>query len=207
MPLYIFGPFNSGTNILQNLFKEFLQERSHQDVWKHSLDFKKLSLVCQNQDNKIICMYKSIYNWIYSIKKASYDIEFKSEYNIELHGIPFNNIIELYNSYYNTYKLLLNKYNNIIFIDYYKLIDRNGYQYLEQKLLKLKIKIPNLALFNKIMNCPSKNHGNCISNNLEALRIKNLNYITIKNEIEQNKYLYQSLNTELYNYFENDFKD
>ena len=48
--------------------------------------------------------------------------------------MQYENIIAIYNSYYNNYKYLIKKYENVICIDYYKLLDVNTVkQYINNK--------------------------------------------------------------------------
>ena len=73
-------------------------------------------------------MYKNVYNWLYSIKKAQYTLQGdKLCSTVELRGKIFPNAVELYNFYYINYISLLNKFNNIVFLDYHKLLKDNSY--------------------------------------------------------------------------------
>lgn len=120
-------------------------------------------------------MYKPIYHWIESIKKHPYDIKWNKDIYIKCtfkDKTEYKNIVELYNSYYLTYKYLIEKYNNVIWIDYYKLLDKeNVKKYIEDKLSSFNIKI-NENNINDILNKPSKIHGNLVNNSEEALKKK-----------------------------------
>lgn len=178
----IAGPLNSGTNIIEKILEKcYGLDVIHKDV-KHTL--RKPTLVYRQQINPnltYIIMYKNIYNWIASIQKYTYDIKFydlKSggsvldAKNIRYRQENFSNIIEIYNKYYSTYMSMYNDHKyNMIFIDYYRLINgKDGEYYLLRKLHDLDTHIQkNEDEFIKILNEPSKIHGHSVMNFTEAL--------------------------------------
>ena len=135
--------------------------------------------IINNKNTLFICMYKPINHWIESIKKSLYnitwnkDIYSKCTFKDKSKNIfEYKNIVELYNSYYLTYKYLIEKYNNVIWIDYYKLLDKeNVKKYIKDKLSSFNIKDKENNI-NDILNKPSKIHGNPVNNSEEALKKK-----------------------------------
>lgn len=61
------------------------------------------------------------------MKKFSYNIKWNNNITSPCTFKKCNtkNIIAIYNGYYNNYKYLIKKYENVICIDYYKLLDVN----------------------------------------------------------------------------------
>jgi hypothetical protein len=194
--IQILGPQNSGTNLIKNLLTNNLNKQIKVDdgkfIWKHTLCITKLhDIINSNKSKLFICMYRPIIYWINSIKKMSYEIEWDG--NIQHHckfmNITYENIVELYNKFYINYIELLEKYNNIIFVDYYKIIDEdNTYNYLSSKLNSFGLKISSQTVLYKILNTPSKNHGFPVKNAKEANenKIKFDNNINEINNIEIN---------------------
>jgi hypothetical protein len=135
-------------------------------------------------------MYKPIYHWIESTKKHSYDIKWNKDIYSKCNfccskGDPgeYKNIVEVYNRYYLTYKYLIEKYNNVIWIDYYKLLDKkNVKKYLDDNLSPFNIKDKENDI-NYILNKPSKSHGKPVNNSEEALNKK----IIINNKYKNSK--------------------
>lgn len=70
------------------------------------------------------------------MKKHSYNIKWNNNITCPcaFKEMQYENIIAIYNSYYNNYKYLIKKYENVICIDYYKLLDVNTVkQYINNK--------------------------------------------------------------------------
>lgn len=196
--IYIFGPFNTGNNLLINILKENNFNINY-IIDKHTLDPDIIKNVCESSNHYIIFLYKPIYNWLASIKKAPYFIEFQNDHKITLWKYQFNNIIELYNYYYSMYQnflILFPEYT--IYLNYYNLLDEfNGYEYLNQKLQKFSIHIEK-NIYVSCLSRPSKNHGQSVSNAMEALFKKNESERMMK---EEYKHLSSSMNDALYSFF------
>lgn len=138
--IIIIGPFNSGTNLIENLLinncyhenKNLISVVKNNTIyWKHTLNMKLLETIC-DENTLIIIMYKEIYNWIASAQISKYWFNFnkindKIQFNVDKNAsviekkfhqnCSFDNIIEVYNSYYNAYKNLKNQCNLINYID------------------------------------------------------------------------------------------
>lgn len=94
---------------------------------------------------------------------------------------------------------------NIVFVDYYKLINNETcFDYLNQKLLPLGIKIKNREKMMKELNKPAKNHGICIQNSNLALKNYMSNQELVKQFVIQNTNLNRNINTKVIKYFENE---
>ena len=117
--IYIFGPFNSGTNLVSNIIDKcqcinkitllpIVNNTDNDDsniknknknnnnnngriiIWKHTINVSNIKKILADKNNIVIFMYKNIYNWIYSINKTPYDITFK---NIDKHEKLNNNVV------------------------------------------------------------------------------------------------------------------
>jgi hypothetical protein len=179
--VHVIGPYNTGTNLLFNIInnsecidliqnKSISIEHQHRPFGKHTLDIKIIENYLNNPDNLLIIMYKNVNNWLYSIKKARYDIKYtKLYFPVELDNKKFPNMIELYNFYYINYMSLLEKYPNAIFLDYKMVINKStSYDYINNKLSKINLFINLKDKFNKILMTPAKNHGKPVENVIEA---------------------------------------
>ena len=178
---HLLGPFNSGTNLISRILEKIdnysigLDGQSHID--KHTIDFEKLNnIISNNQDILFIVCYRSFYTLYHSMIKSQYFIK---EWNKNIDGSlilydkKFKNLLDLYNFYYLNYIHLLNKYNNIIFIDYYKLCDINkSYNYINDKLKKFEIKLYDKEIYINILNNKAKKHGSSVNNINEAINKK-----------------------------------
>ena len=214
----ILGPFNSGTNLTAKLlFNNCLKKNkiikindNLQNIWKHDYRIENIEkVVKQNPTVLFICCYRSLNTWLESIKKHSYDIEWndnniyssvvfkKQKYDNSISCKKFNNIIEIYNKYYLTYKKIIEKYNNVIFIDYYKLIDKeHTFNYISKKLNTFSIKIIDKNKLYQVLNEPAKDHGKSVTNFNEAIKKQYNNVLNIKKE---------NINNDIVNFFENDY--
>ena len=149
-------------------------------------------------------MYKPLYNWIYSIQKASYDLKLIENNvfgRVSYRGKIYKNIVEFYNSYYEMY-LKISTRPNVVVINYYKLISVDGLNYLNQKLDKIGFAKLDFNEFNIALNQPAKNHGNSVKNANEALE----RYHRVNEEFKEkvfNSDLVHSLNPNLYTIFDN----
>ena len=225
--LFCIGPFNSGTNLLNNILNNAycINRKSKKIIkileadkinrepnpilkeisLKHVFSEEVLNKYVNIKHIGIVVLYKNIYNWIYSIKKSPYHLVFDTLFTtIDFKGNKFDNIIELYNTYYKMYINIIEKNNNVIFIDYYKLIDdKISFNYINYKLSKFGLCIVSkLKLFQEL-NTPSKNHGDCVSNSKKALENYLMNQKLVKNYIINNTNLIEKVDTNINNFFEN----
>jgi hypothetical protein len=227
--VFFIGPFNSGTNLLQNILSNaetinmntsqnirVFNKRENDSEWINSVHLKHCFL--KNVLNKyihmknmgVIVLYKNVYNWIYSIKKEPYEFKFINNKNklfstLFLGQYKFNNIIQAHNLYYTMYMDIIEKNSNVIFVDYYKLINNEtSFDYLNQKLYPLGIKINNREKMMKELNKPAKNHGLCIQNSNLALQNYVSNQELVKQFVIQNTNLNRNVNTKVIKYFENE---
>ena len=179
--VHVIGPYNTGTNLLFNIInnsecidliqnKSISSEHQHRLFGKHTLDIKIIENYLNNPDNLLIIMYKNVNNWLYSIKKAHYDIKYtKLYFPVELDNKKFPNMIELYNFYYINYMSILEKYPNAIFLDYKMVINKSkSYDYINNKLSKINLFINLKNKFNETLMTPAKNHGTSVKNVIEA---------------------------------------
>jgi hypothetical protein len=224
--VFCIGPFNSGTNLLNNILSNAVKINTNQKIrvfdkpendaeWINSVHLKHCFL--KNVLNKyihvknmgIIVLYKNIYNWIYSIKKEPYEFKFIRNKNklfdtLFLGQYKFDNIIQAHNLYYTIYMDMIQKNSNVIFVDYYKLINNETcFEYLNQKLLPLGIKINNRKKMMREMNKPAKNHGNSIQNSNLALKNYLSNQELVKQFVIKNTNLNHTIHTNVIEYFEN----
>lgn len=225
--LFCIGPFNSGTNLLQNILSNadarntntnqkinVFDKPENDPQWINSVHLKHCFL--KNVLNKyihmknigIIVLYKNVYNWIYSIKKEPYDFKFikkKLFENLLLGPYHFEHIIQAHNLYYTLYMNIIENNSNVIFIDYYKLINNDSsFEYVNKKLSPLGIKINNREKMMKELNKPAKNHGNSIQNSNLALQNYLSNQEMVKQFIIKNTKLNHTIHPKVIQYFENE---
>lgn len=180
--IQLFGPFGSGTNLLVKILIQNINDniKIHSEgqthIWKHTIKKNFLEKCIKNNKNTLfICLYKPLYNWIASMKKHSYDIKWNNNITspCAFKEMQYENIIAIYNSYYNNYKYLIKKYENVICINYYKLLDVNTVkQYINNKLKSFKLALKSNDNIIAILNKPSKCHGKSVKNIKEALLLK-----------------------------------
>lgn len=191
----IFGPFHTGTNLIHNIINEDGTNIIANQDDKHDL------IPRFSNDEVVIIMYKNIYNWIYSINKEAYDMEFDEFTNtISFRGETFQNIIHLYNSYYLTYMDLLTR-KNVIFLDYVKVIDK-GFDYINEKLGNIGLNIQNRDRFTEILGKPSKNHGFSRMNADDALAHYLPNQFIYKNFIHEHTLIAHFIDSDIIQFFE-----
>ena len=177
--IQLFGPFCSGTNLLAKILASNINKNNnihyegHTHIWKHTILYKHLdNCVKKHKKTLFICLYKPLYHWIESMKKTSYTIKWNKDIttSCDFRAIHWKNIIEIYNTYYLNYSKLIEKYNNVICINYYKLLDINTVkQYINSKLNPFKLHLKSNDTIGIILNKPSKTHGNSVKNVREAL--------------------------------------
>lgn len=170
----------------------------------NSLTSSRCEDYLRNKDNLLIIMYKNVYNWLYSIKKANYEIKYTKLFlPVELFNKKFSNMIELYNFYYINYMSILERYPNVIFLDYKKVIDTNtSYDYINQKLSKINLLIDSNDNFYKILMQPSKNHGNSVKDSQEAHATYFINNQLVYNFLQKYNFK-RSVQHTLIDYYEN----
>jgi hypothetical protein len=217
--VYIIGPFNTGTNLIHNIINNCdcidltnnmpINIYGENDVFnKHTLNISSINDYLKNNNNLLIILYKNIYNWLYSIKKVCYDIKYTELHlPVELFDKQFPNMIELYNYYYTNYMKILNDYNNVVFLDYEKIIEtETSYDYVNTTLSKLNLFISSKPNFDIQLMTPSKSHGNPV----ESAIIAKQNYLfnrdkfknLINNDNEDNNDLKKSINQIIFDFYE-----
>jgi hypothetical protein len=217
--ILIFGPINSGTNLVKNIFdnncKNILTDTIVNRTlfakdWipgvdmKHTIDTNILNNFCKNDNSLIIIMYKNIYNWIYSIKKESYHIDFKSlNKPVKCDNKTYHSVISLYNHTYNLYIDLLKKYPNVIFLDYYKVSNKNtSFDYINNKLFKYNLRLSSNEKFLSCLNKPAKEHGNSVKNSNEVLNTYIPNQKLVKKYLIEYTKIYKFVNHNIIDFFE-----
>lgn len=210
--IQILGPFNSGTNLISKILRSALKERvklhyeGHTLFWKHDINKTKIKdFIENNKDTLFICIYKPVQNWICSIEKQCYTLKLDNDIKgwCTFCNKRYNNIVEIYNIYYNMYMELINTYDRVIFMNYYDFIRKyNARKYISDKLLPYQLNIkPNDDII-KILYQPSKRHGRSVKTAEIALKKRNINYNLInKNEPFRNM-IKTYLNSDIINFFE-----
>ena len=193
---------NTGTNLITKLLSNL---HINEQLFKHTVKMNKLQSIANKPNTLIIIMYKNIFNWLYSIKKESYELNVnKLTDKINFLGNTYQNTIDIYNTYYRNYIQLINIYPNIVWLDYIKLIDiKSGYSYLETKLSPFKLNLINETKFIEILNKPSKSHGNTVKNANEATSKYEPNKVMVKQFLIKKKpKLIKDIDLSIIQYFE-----
>ena len=208
--IQIFGPFCSGTNLITKILKENINEplniqwEGHTHIWKHTISLPHLErCINNNKDTLFICMFKPLYEWIESIRKKKYNIKWSNNIKdpCSLKNLKWKTIIHLYNNYYCNYKYLIEKYDIVIFIEYYKLLDNDTVKtYINKKLAPFTLTIKLNDNINTILNNPAKTHGISVKNAKEALLNKQLINKKLKNTNEK-KFMDKLKNKSIIEYF------
>lgn len=212
--IHVIGPFNTGTNLMHNIIKgcdciDLITNDKihigglHEPFGKHTLVIDDIDNYLSNTNNILIIMYKDVYNWLYSIKKAAYDVKFTKMFlPVELYGKHFSNMIELYNFYYVNYMSFINKYPNVIFLDYEKVIKREtSYDYVNNKLENLNIKIASKPKFYLQLNTKAKSHGHSVKSADDANKVYKYNNQLVRSFINKFPTLASSVNPILLNFY------
>uniref|UniRef100_A0A6C0DF49 Nucleotide-diphospho-sugar transferase domain-containing protein n=1 Tax=viral metagenome TaxID=1070528 RepID=A0A6C0DF49_9ZZZZ len=223
--VFCIGPFNTGTNLLEKILsnsdsintsknEKIKIMNKERDEWIPNVNFKHcfsrdiLNKYIHTPKTGIIILYKNVYNWLYSMKKEHYDIKLVNNKlfdTLVFCNYKFDNIIHLYNLYYTMYMDIIQQNSNVIFVDYYKLINKeSSFEYLNQKLSPLGIKINNRETMMKQLNKPAKTHGKCIQNSNVALQNYLLNQELVKTFVIKNTKLIHTIDTKIIEYFENE---
>jgi hypothetical protein len=209
--IQIYGPFNTGTNLVYKLLTDNISKniKIFNNNWKHTLDSKSLIKCASNKNNLIILMYKNVYNWVGSILKFKYDFEIPNGYNNKCkmkdvnnkNQYYFDNIIDAYNQYYYMYIDLIENNSNVVWIDYYHLINKEtSFQYLSNKLKSFDIKFHSEKLYIEVLGKPAKHHGKSVSSSDEAMN--KYDQINKKYNTECNFLLPSYIDLRIIEYFE-----
>ena len=213
--VHVIGPFNSGTNLLFNIMSKCecvelitnekikIGDSIHDPFDKHTLKINDIENYLKDDKNLLIIMYKEVYNWVFSIKKKSYDLKYTKLYlPVNFRGINFKNVIDVYNYYYINYMKLIKKYKNVVSLDYKKVIDKNtSYNYINHELSKLNITVLSQPNFYIQLNSKSKKHGNPVKNSEEAKNSYNHNQIMVRKFINKIPILKKSINNKLESFY------
>ena len=114
-----------------------------------------------------------------------------------------NTLQQLYNYYYSTYINLINKNKNVIFLDYYKIIDKETcFNYINSKLEKYNLYLESNNKLIETLNKSSKDHGNPVKNSDEALKSYLSNKLLVKKFIIRNTNINKDVNNQIIKYFE-----
>ncbi len=150
-------------------------------------------------------MYKNLYNWLYSIQKSPYDLKFSKLYlEVEFQSRKFPNMIELYNFYYINYLSILNRFNNVVFLDYEKVIDVNSsFDYINSKLQHMNLRIMSNDKFILELSKPAKTHGASVKSATEAKNIYSKNNNIMAQFVKKIPILYKSIKPCIIRHFEN----
>ena len=208
--IQIFGPFCTGTNLITKILKQNINEplniqwEGHTHIWKHTIKLSHLEKCVKIHKNTLfICMYRPLYEWVASIRKKHYDIKWDNHINhlCILRNIRWKTIIHLYNNYYSNYKYLIENYDNVICVNYYKLLDNATVKsYINNKLTPFPLTVKSADNINILLQQPAKKHGKSVKNAKEALLKKKLINNRLKNTNEK-KFMDKVVNTPIIQYF------
>jgi|GEM_PF-4254250 len=131
------GPFNTGTVLMSSFVRRLYtnDQNRHFQYWKHSVPPRFL----QNSDEKtpmdgstrafpgvlFLCMIRSPYFWLTATCRRQYNVQFHVKFfdlserlrsPVYLKGELFNNIVQLWNSYYRRYALYLEEHNSVTYV-------------------------------------------------------------------------------------------
>jgi len=213
----VLGPFNSGTNLLIKMLVDNCIDLEKPDdkvfvcenmlMWKHTLrDYFIKRRAIENRDHVYIVIHKNIYNWLFSVAINPLDISIPKGLfgKAQMQNCDYDNLVHLHNRYYKMYKELLEEFpDQIVAIDYYKLIQKDGLiNYLKPKLEKIRLKfLDEKRALSKLDN-PSKNE-NSVQNSHQALNKYHLVQETMKTTLASFPSVADSIDTNLMDHFEN----
>jgi hypothetical protein len=226
--IIIIGAWNTGTNLIWKIFsnskcinintdKNILIQPQHYKIWKHEPIIQTIrQLIITNPNSIIIIMYRNILNWIASMLKSPYEVNFDNINSVATiqrknnKSICFKNILTLYITYYSNYKKLIQEYSNVIFLNYNRIIDDvdKAFDYINNKLMKYNLTLTSYDNFIATLNKPAKPHGQSVSNYLEARNKKNKEEKHIKKMIFQNYptlKAFLNIANEICQYYENEY--
>lgn len=182
----VLGPQNSGTNLVSNIFS--LQDKTAEDtdgqkrfddeftirnrLWKHEHETSKIQNILREPNRKLICVYRDVYTWIKSMKKAPYETSWDGNLDSPVYNGKYKSILHLYKHLYKNYEILKKRFpNRVFFCSYYELIDnKNGYNYYKSLCKKLGIDIKSRYKYDEILSKPSKRHGYSVLNSSESIK-------------------------------------
>lgn len=164
----VMGPFNTGTNLLLQMMQDNCVDEDENPVkssenmlfWKHTLRTDFIGKALESPDNRFIIMYKRVYNWVYSVQRNSYDIQLHDGIydKVTMQGRCYDNILQLYNRYYDMYKEMLLKHpDQVIFLDYGKMI--SSPEYIVKRLSQIGLTLKDKSVILAVLSKPSKIHG------------------------------------------------
>ena len=210
----IYGPYNTGTNLITNLLKYILSKRTTvENNKKHTLNKTLIEeFLNKNKYNRIAIMYRPINSWLRSLEKESYELNYKNIYSKKLKFIHcgrkypenkdyYDDIFDLYNSYYRLYFELKEKYGDrVVLLNYEKLISpefNKNNEYLKEKFPKGQFDEKQIS---NIFNRPAKTHGKpvkSVSKSYEKFQ-KDINSWTP----EEKEYIFERVNIDI-DFFDN----
>ena len=191
--LNLLGPFNSGTNLVMKLLQDKLicnfDGSTH--YWKHGVNVDAIEKKIQeNKTTLFIVCYRPFYSWLKSLEKCHHNLVWDKQINspARLNNYNFRNVTEMYEHYYNNYKKFIDKYPNVIKVEYYKICDNTiSYDYMTTKLKQFNILLPDKIIYDNILNIVSKNHSTQnVNNSQEALEKKKLLDAMYPEELKKN---------------------
>jgi len=195
--LQVFGPFNSGTNLMARILRFGLYQSLNMKaaggthICKHTIKSHVLEeTVKKNKNTLFICMYRPMSYWIESIKNNHYDLVWNKDVNSPcmFRNIKYDSIYHLHKAYYDAYKNICSKYTNVIWIEYNILINKEiAYQYLNNKLFNTNLRLKSKEKLINILEKPTKNPNKEFGKNCDEA-LKHLN--ELKQQELEKKYLY-----------------
>jgi hypothetical protein len=98
---------------------------------------------------------------------------------------------------------LLNKYSNVVFLDYEKVIQKHdSYDYINNALRKLNVFISSKSNFDIQLMTKAKSHGHSVKSADEAAQNFNKNQNMVKTFINKHKNLKKSIKSSLITFYE-----
>jgi hypothetical protein len=98
---------------------------------------------------------------------------------------------------------ILNKYSNVVFLDYEKVIQKNeSYDYINNALRKINIFISSKSKFDIQLMTKAKSHGNSVKTADEAAQKFNKNQKMVKTFINKHNNLKRSIKNQLITFYE-----
>jgi hypothetical protein len=99
---------------------------------------------------------------------------------------------------------ILTRYPNAVFLDYEKIINVNSsFNYLNQKLSNINLRILYQDSFYSILMTPSKTHGYPVNNATQAKNKYNINKRLVRNFVNNIPKFNRSIKTILIDFYEN----
>lgn len=221
--IIILGAWNTGTNLISNIFdnntlinlktNEVLNICNDDNkIWKHNPKFALIEEFAKDHNNIIVIMYRNIYTWLNSMKKASYELHFESLTSLatiknKKHDIDisFRNIIHVYNHYYHNYMKLSIQYPNVVFFDYRKIINQDTcFEYMNFKLSRLNLTMTTKYKVIQQLIQPAKNHGASVKDSTQAVEKYDKTIFIMKIEVKTYN-MTNIIDENITDYFENDY--